>query len=273
MESDYRFRTFRQEDESALIRLVRETFSYFLGGDFWVWKYRLNPDFDPSLVAVAEKDGQVVGCNHWLVRDLKLSPRLKVKAVLGSDIIVHPMHRRRGIGTRLLQFLRSTGIHKEKGAVLSYMFANPKLARRLYGPAVGYVAAPSCTTMYEKFLNCGRWREKVERVNNRVESRRELRERLEGLNTSVLFRLRGAPPFVVHASCSGVRLEEGEVEDPDAVMEGDLSFFSSLIEGKSGMWDLIKGWLDGRLRLKKGWWRLRRLWRLFKLLKMAWSIE
>ena len=270
-EIEYSYRKFVQADETVLIKLVKEGFPDFLEGNFWVWKYKLNPDFDPSLVVVAEKDGQVVGCNHWLVRDFKLSRCLKVKASLGADIIVRPEHRGHGVGKALLKFFRTSKAFKEKGAILTYMFADRDLGKRLYGPAVGYVAAPNSTTMYMKFLNCRRLKEKFQLINEAIESRKELQRELDGLNMRIVFRLRGAPAFSINLASNQIDLVEGELETADAIVEGDFPLFSSAMEGKRGASGLIKALLTRKLKVKKGKLKVFKLFKVFKVFKLALS--
>jgi hypothetical protein len=70
--NDYSCRVFRCEDEEEVRQLTKNVFNIFLDGEFWIWKYKLNPSFNPSLVMVAERDGVIIGCNHWLLRNFKL---------------------------------------------------------------------------------------------------------------------------------------------------------------------------------------------------------
>jgi len=266
---EYSYRQFLESDEPAVIRLVKNTFPGFLKGDFWVWKYRSNPDFDPSLVVVAEKNGEVVGCNHWLVRDLKLSSSLEVRAALGADVVVHPEHRGHGIGTQLLRFLRLSRAFKKKGIVISYMFGNPKLSKRFYKPAAGYVAAPNSTITYKKLLNCRELKEEFQRVNDLIKSRKELQTKLEGLKMRVLFRLKGAPNFTINIKSEGVYLEEGKGENPDVVVEGSLPLFSSMMEAKKGGWGLAKAWLTGKLKIRKGLLKAFKILKAFKVFQLA----
>jgi predicted N-acetyltransferase YhbS/putative sterol carrier protein len=268
---EYSYRTFAEEDESAVKGLVKAAFPSFLKGDFWVWKYRLNPEFDSNMVVVAERDGRIVGCNHWLVRDLKLSGDLKVKASLGGDVVVSPEDRGHGVGKALLRFFRTSKVFKEKGIILTYMFAEPDLSRRLYRPAVGYVAAPDSTTMYTKSLNCRRIGEKIQLINEAIQSRNELQRELKGLKMRILFRLRGAPAFSVNLASNRVNLDEGDFDSADAIVEGDLPLFSSAIEGKIGVSSLAKAVLTRKLRIKKGKLKILKLFKIFKLFKIALS--
>jgi len=50
--------------------------------------------FDPCLVAIAEENGKIVGCNHWLLRDIKVSSSSVGSAILSGDLAVHPNHRK-----------------------------------------------------------------------------------------------------------------------------------------------------------------------------------
>lgn len=264
-------RRFVNGDELALIQLVENGFPNFLNGNFWVWKYRKNLDFDPSLIVVAEKDGEVVGCNHWLVRDLKLSSSLKVRTALGSDIVVHPKHRGKGVGKQLLRFLRLRGDYRNKGIILNYMFADPKLSKRLYGPTLGYVLAPNSTTTYKKLLNLRNLKERIRKLNRSIESKKELQRKLKGLKISVLFRLRGAPLFAIRIESNRIYLEEGEREDSDVVVETSLHLLSLTIEASNSMLYLVKAWIIGKVKIRKGLLKAFKLMKAFKVLQLAFS--
>lgn len=270
---EYCYRKFAEADEPELINLVKKAFPSFLEGNFWVWKYKLNPNFDPSLVVVAEKDGQIVGCNHWLARDFKLSADSKVKASLGGDIIVSPEHRGHKVGKALLSFFRTSKAFKEKGIILTYMFADPALSRRFHQPAVGYVSAPDSTTTYTKFLNSRRLKEKFQLVNDALQSRSDLQQKINGLNMRILFRLRGAPVFSINLADKRVEFAEGDLESPDTIIEGDFTLFSSAIEGKVGLSGLVTCLLTRKLKITKGKSKIFRLFTVFKVFKIAWSLN
>lgn len=269
--SEYSYRTFVDDDTTAVMNLVHKAFPSFLGGNYWVWKYLSNPNFDPALVVIAEKDGEVVGCNHWLLRNFKLTNELTVKASLGGDIVVAPQHRGQGVGKGLLKFLRSSKTFNEKGIILTYMFADPKLNKRLYKPAVGYVFAPDSTTVYSKYLNTRRMKERFLKINEVLRSKPDLQNELEGLTLRMMFRLRGSPIFSIVLSSNQVDFVEGELENADVIIEGDFPLFSNVVEGLIGLDLLVKSLLMRKLRVKKGKLKIFKLFKVLKTFKTALS--
>jgi predicted N-acetyltransferase YhbS len=267
--SGYSYRTLEKKDVPAVMKLVKNAFPDCLSGDYWGWKYQSNPNFDPSLVVVAEKDGKVVGCNHWLVRDFKLSADLKVNAVLGADVVVTPEHRGQGVGKALLKFFRTSTAFKKKDVIFIYMFADPEIHRNLYRPAVGYVFAPSSTLTFTKVLNPQRIKDKFQLINQAIQSRSDLLERINGLDIQILFRLRGAPTFSVDVSSNHVEFDEGELQSADVIVEGEFPVFSAAVEGRIGLGALTKLLLFRKLRVKKGKLKIVKLFKVLRLFKLA----
>lgn len=268
----YSFRNFEERDERALSELLKSSLPSFFKSDFWTWKYKLNPNFDPSLIVVAEKNGEIVGCNHWLLRDLKLSRSLNVKAVLGADLLVNPEHRGHGVAKQLVLFLRENRAFKDKGIVLSYSLAPPLLSKNLYKPVAGYVAPSNSTTSYRKFFNCRELKEKFQLIDDAIQSRVDLKSKLKGLEMRALFRLNGTPVFVLHIGSEGVYLQEGEIEKPDVVIEGSIPLlFSSIVEGNAGIRKLVEAWIIRKVKIKKGLLKIVKIWRFFKVFQMALS--
>ena len=265
------YRKFRDGDEVGIRELLKETFPVFEDSDLWFWKYRLNPDFDDSLVLVAEKDGKLVGSNYWLSRSLKLSSTLQIRAALAADVAVHPDSRGQGIGKELLRFPRISGAFKEKGILLSYMFSSPELTRRFQSPAAGYIAAPAGTVVYRKLLNCQELKEKFEEIDRAIKLNDTVREQLKELAMSISFKLRGIPPFSVHIKPEKVYLEEGEAENSDAIIEGSLPLSSFIVEGGVSVGDLVKSWLTGKIKIRKGIFHVLRLRKIFVLFQTALS--
>lgn len=257
-------RLFKSEDEEDVKRLVEEAFPNFLGGKYWDWKYKRNSDFNPSLlIAVAEKDGKIVGCNHWIPRRFKISSSKSVAAALGADITVSPEYRRRGIGKALLLFLRSPQIIKEKGIVLSYMFADPRLGEWLYKPVAGYVQVPTSTVSYLKLLSWKKLRENVKVVNERLKEER----RLPKASLKIMFKIFGAPRLFLELGKDGVKVSEKEFGKADVTIVSDLSTLSEIKEKKGRARDLLKALFTRKLKVKGG------VFNVFKLYRSLWLIK
>jgi GNAT superfamily N-acetyltransferase len=250
-ERGYVCRTFRYEDEEDVKRLVKNAFGDFLGGEFWDWKYKLNPGFDPSLVAVAEKDGAIIGCNHWLLKNLKLTPRLVTKAVLGADVAVDPDFRGKGVGKSLLLYQRSSGIiEKEKPSII-YMFANPSLAEHFHIPVGGFIPTPDRTVFYFKILNWKRLEEKVELLNAQIAAGK-FGDRLSKLGLRVLFEFSGAPSICFSIGERGIIVEKDEQnwrKNVDVTIAGDLTTFQEVAGKRNRRLKVFKALLLRRIKI------------------------
>ncbi|MCW4010397.1 MAG: GNAT family N-acetyltransferase [Candidatus Bathyarchaeota archaeon] len=264
---NHSFRTYSDGDEAALQELLKKSFGSFKQDNYWVWKYKSNPDFDPDLVVLAEENQQLIGCNHWLPRNLKLSKNIQVRAALAGDVTVDCAYRRQGLGRGLLAHLRSSGAFEKKGILLSFMFTNAGLNRSLYQPAAGYVLLPTHAVAYKKLFTCNKLKEKFQRMNRCCESDEQLKRKFGELNLNVVFRLKGAPKFTVYIDSQGVRLDEQEPQDPNVVIEGYLPLSESIIGESASVGDLFKAWITGKIRIKKGLRHLFKLRRAFKILQ------
>jgi predicted N-acetyltransferase YhbS len=239
-------RSLRQEDDEAVRVLVESTFTTFLGGKFWGWKYLQNPSFDSSFVAVAEDEGKIVGCNHWLLRRFMLSGSVVVDATLGADIAVVPDYRKKGVGRALIYFLRSQ--HANRKLPVMYMFANPELRKRFHTPVAGYVPAPGGTALYTKILNWNKVRASAAAFNERMKHG-EFGDRLRHVDLTVVFRVHGAPSLSLHLSVKGVEADVSE-KGADVTVSGGVATLS-LVKGEGGStWGLVRALLTGRLKLR-----------------------
>jgi predicted N-acetyltransferase YhbS len=265
------YRKFRSGDEVALQELLKRTFPLFKESNLWFWKYRLNPSLNDSLVIVAEKEGELVGSNYWLFRDLKLSSTLQVKAALGADVAVHPDYRGQGIGTNLLRFPRVSGAFREKEILLSYMFSSPELTSRFHSPAAGYTTAPVGTVVYRKLLNCQELKAKLKEIDEVINSDNLMKKQLENLVMCISFRLTGAPDFSVHIGPEKVYLEEGEAENSDVKVEGSIPLSSLIFGGGVSVGYLAKSWLTGKIKIRGGISQILRLRKALKLFQTAFS--
>jgi predicted N-acetyltransferase YhbS len=247
---DYVVRAFRHEDEEQVKLLVKNAFGDFLDGDFWVWKYKLNPEFNPSLIMVAEKKGEIIGCNHWLLKNFKLSPTLETKAILAADVAVLPEHRSKGVGTSLLRSLRSSEFVRSKKPSLTYMFANPSLAKHFHIPAGGYVPAPDKTVSYFKILNWKKFAECASLLNAQIASGK-FKHRLSKFKLSVLFKISDTPPLNFSMSEKGIVVGEKEQNSKvDVTVTGNLSTFQKVRMAKKRQRAVFKALLMMKLRVR-----------------------
>jgi predicted N-acetyltransferase YhbS len=265
----YTYREYQNGDQAALEKLLRSTFPRFNEDNMWAWKYKSNPSFDNSLVILAEKDGELIGCNYWMQRDLKLLANMQVKAALGADVAVYPNHRKFGVGKELLRYPRNSGIYKEKNLLLSYMFGRPELSTRFYKPVAGYILAPSCTSTYRKLFNCKELKDAFFKIDNAIKSNEAIKNKLKKITLRISFRLRGTPEFSINFEEGSVYLEEGKAEKSDMLIEGNLPLSFLIIGGEGGLSDLVKFLITGKVKIKKGLFHVFRLRKIFVLFKTA----
>lgn len=215
-------------------------------GEFWDWKYLRYPGFNRSFVAVAEGGGEIVGCNHWLPRQVKLSNSVSVDSMLGAHIAVVPEYRRKGVGRALIHFLRKQ--HSDRKPSLMYMFANPELSKHFHTPVGGYIPAPSDTVLYMRILNWNKVKKRADAFNERVKHG-EFRNQLVRVDLNVTFKVHGAPPLYLHLDKTGVEID-APTENADVTISCDLATLSKIKGKRSGLGELILLLLAGRLKLR-----------------------
>jgi putative sterol carrier protein len=264
LKSTYSLREFRPDDAASLEALLRTTFPCFREDDMFTWKYERNPELANSLVIIAEKEGELVGSNYWISRRLQLMKNLSVNAALAADIAVNPKERGNGVGTKLLLYPRLSGAFKKNKIVVSYMFSGQELSKRLYKPAAGYIAAPRGTTTYRKLFTCNELKEIFEKINAAVESSEELKRKVAELAMCVSFKLRGVPEFSLSITPEKICISEGTMKEADVVIEGSLPISSLMLKGDFGLRKIMKAFLLGKVKVRKG---------LRNILKMRQAIE
>jgi len=268
---NYLCRSYQDKDKDDIRKLVGGVFQNFLEGKYWDWKYYLDPDFDPSLVAVAEKDGKIIGCNHWLMRRFKISRSVQVNAFLGADIAVAPEYRGRGIGKSLLLFLRSSEAIAKKEATLSYMFADIGLSKGLYEPVAYYITVPTATVSYFRLSSWKKLMGRLSIINSRVENEKRLFEELSKTNLRILFLLSGAPPILIETSNGHVEARETDLKDPCITITSDFLTMTVLKEKKGRMRNIMKALIRRKLKVKGSFFNLLRLRRILWLLEDIFS--
>jgi predicted N-acetyltransferase YhbS len=262
-------RPFEEKDAPTVKRLVESTFTAFMRGKFWDWKYCLNPCFDPELVAVAEAGGEIVGCNHWLPRSFKLSGSSTVDALLAADIAVNPEYRKKGVGRALMHFLRSSESAKNRKTAVIYMFANPELRKHFHSPIGGYVQAPSGTVCYTKVLS---WKKVIENATIFSEALKlgKFGRSLDGVDLTVLFKIRDSPPLLLSLNKDGVVAHEVagfSAGEADMVLASDVATLSKVKMKGNSRRALLGALLTGKLRVRG------KLSKMFSLYRNLWVLQ
>jgi len=238
------YRTLAAGDENTVKGLLRNN---FIPTD-WDWKYLRNPSFDRSLVAVAEANGKIVGCDHWLLRDIKFSSSSVARATLSADIVVDPSHRKHGVGRSLLLFQRKSALSSKKGAVLNCAFTSRTLNRRLFQPTSGYVPLETATVTYSRRWS---WKQFI----RRVEEFKTNAGRKDGLGKDLKrdvkfgFHVLGAPLLIIAIGQGRVEAFEGNYKDADVIVKSDLATLANLRRKEKRIRTLLKALLTGRLRV------------------------
>lgn len=217
------------------------------------------------LCSFSQRKGKIVGCNHWLRRDLKISESLQVKAVLGADLIVDPEYRGRGIGRLLMQCARGrvNRIVKE-GVVLRYMFADPTLSKRLYTPVAGYFPAPCTTISYFKILN---WSKLISRIDTTNKQTKKQSNTSKKGSLKVLFNLSGAPQLLIELDQENVKATQCSHQSPNVVLTSDLSTLARIKTNKKRFRAIIWALLTRKIKISGS------LFDIIKLYKNFWLIE
>lgn len=260
-ERNYIIRTYREGDEEGIVEMHRSS-NRELDMEHWTWKNKLSPYFDPSLVVIAEENGKMIGCAHAQLRNLKINQSLAVKASQGANLLVGREHRRRGVATEIMYFLRER--LKDKGAIVHYGIALPWIYKRVYSKREANVTPRDlyCRTPYSKFLNCSLLKQEALVVNEVLGEYHDLRSELMDLDLTILFRLKAFPPFVLKVRRGEISVEEGEpITSPNVVVT------ASELTMSTGMFTLMKMFFSGNLKLSGLLHNFFSLYRWFKVMR------
>ncbi|MGZ5385524.1 MAG: GNAT family N-acetyltransferase, partial [Acidimicrobiia bacterium] len=149
----YSYRAIDNESDPArqtVRRLVGAAFGGALGPRYWDWKY--GGDARHRVVFAAETRGEIVGCRHSLLFDLRLEAGLKVPALFSGDLLVRPEHRGHDVARLLVAGALDLGIQQSPNVAGYLVYTWPGLAARLHGPLVGVVPVPSSTRRWSRIL-------------------------------------------------------------------------------------------------------------------------
>jgi GNAT superfamily N-acetyltransferase len=129
--TEYSIREYGTGDEEEIVDLLRLVFKEWAKRDetaidHWRWMYLDNP-FGSHCTYVAERDGKIVAVGHDLYLNVKHGEE-DIKTVFGTDVAVHPDHRRKGLYSKLRK-ARHTIRMKKSDFQYSYT-TNPILLER-----------------------------------------------------------------------------------------------------------------------------------------------
>jgi len=253
-DSNFVVRFFRNRDQKEVINLVTSTFNK-LNKDFWMWKYKQNPKFEKPFILITENKGKVIGCMHYMPRELKIASFLNIKSALGADFVVQPSYRKQGIGSRMLKFSRDSKVLEKKGILATIGFVDRKKTD-FYKSNIGSIIKPVYTVRYSKFLGASPIQRKIESLEKTAV--------LEGLNMTIIFRLSGFPTFTLKIAKGIIKIESEEVTQSDVTVEGDPFLFESLYDGSNGIIDLAIGILKRKIKVRGNFWKILSLYRVIR---------
>jgi predicted N-acetyltransferase YhbS len=147
--TDYSIREYRTGDEKEIVDLLRLVFKEWATReesaiDHWRWMYLDNP-FGYHCTYVAKQDGKIVAVGHDLYLNVKHGEE-DIKTVYGTDVAVHPDHRRKGLYSKLRQARHTIRMKKSE---FQYTYTtNPILIeRRRRYPKKGATILPASCCM------------------------------------------------------------------------------------------------------------------------------
>ena len=149
------------------------------------------------------------------------------------------------------------------------MFTDSKLNRHLHKPTVGYISSPSSTVTYKKFFDCQLLKKKFLEINKLIETKKNLKKELSGIIMATTFKLKGSPSFTIYIKEGQIRLVEGIDENADAIIEGNLPLSYAILDADYRIWQWIKAWIMGKLKIKKGVFKLFKMYKIFKIIHLA----
>jgi GNAT superfamily N-acetyltransferase len=266
-----KFRQSKPEELNTVVRLMGRTFENT--PEYWNWKYLSNPTISSSLLMIIEEDKTIVGCGCWLPRHLKVSSQLEVDSLLASHITIDPEHQRRGLGSKLVESIRTTKAFEDGGYSVSLaLILEAPLYKNFYKHITRHVPVSESTIVYAKFLTCAMLRKRFDFLNRKIQSKPEILAQLAKLRLSICLLLKGSVPFTIRFSEKGIELEEGLVEtDASFTVKGDFMFIKEISEGTKDAKGMIAGYFKGKLGLRGNPLRLPKLYKVYKLIKKAYQ--
>jgi hypothetical protein len=119
---EYRVREARSGDRAAFLSLYGAVWGHERDPDWYDWRFDAVPWSDGARIALAERDGSVVGAAACLPYRLRIGDRTHL-AYQPVDWIVHPEHRGQGLCRRMI----AHRIERDADATCYFNFPTPPL--------------------------------------------------------------------------------------------------------------------------------------------------
>ena len=132
MDFDILIRRECNRDYKAVENLVRESFwNIYRPGcteHYVLHCMRKNPDFVPELDFVMLRGGEIIGQNIFVRANITADDGRKIPVMSMGPICISPEYQRKGIGARLIDFVRETAKSEKAETVkLGFLYDIPEL--------------------------------------------------------------------------------------------------------------------------------------------------
>lgn len=206
----------------------------------WLWKFKSNPNFDPSMILLAEVSGRVVACLHRSPMQMTWSRGMVLKASSEGDMAVVPEYQRRRIG-RTLMWSQHFG-----DAVLTRGFTTPSAHKRIYSK-LGGVLVHSSTKRYERLMTARPLARRASWVLQLLLGRVN-GDRLRSVRFVLQLIISGNPPVSLIIRGGRIGIVEGSGQHPDVTIRWTRCASRSI--HNLGPARLIIGLLSGHIRIQ-----------------------
>lgn len=135
--ANLKFRNYKEGDEQQIVELLNQVYHNWGTVEQWRKKYKESPNFDPNLIFVCIDGDKIIGCVHYLRRDLKFKKQL-LHAYIGGDGATYPRYSGKGVFSTGMNLLYHE-IKQRKGAII-YGFNTGSIYNDFYRKRCGEVA-------------------------------------------------------------------------------------------------------------------------------------
>lgn len=213
--------------------------------EYWRWKHRTRPGFNPHEILQARSHGRLVGCFHGAVLPLRIAPGITVSASYDGDYAVLP--EARGNDLTGQAYAVSDPLLVQRGVAVRGGFTSKELNERHYGKKYGYVFVPTATGHFRKFIGLGPLRTKLKDLGERLLARPRLRRALARRPLSVGLAIGGLPEAVLHCTEEGFTLIEAPAHEASVSIDLPYPVLATLPDGAT---PFVRAFFGALLRRK-----------------------